>query len=52
MHIQGPGFLFLFFFTAVYTYINLVTYTAPVFCDRGGANELDDVHLLAGEEMQ
>ena len=51
MHIQGPCFLSSFY-TAVYTYINPVTSTARVFGDRGGANELDDVHLLAGEEMQ
>ena len=44
--------VFSFFFTAIYTYINLVTSTARVVGDKGGMNGLDDVNLLEGEEMQ
>jgi len=32
--------------------INLVPSTARACRDRGKENDLDDVHLLAGEEMQ
>jgi len=44
--------VFSFLFTAIYTYINLVPSTARVFGDKGGLNDLDDVHLFEGEEMQ
>jgi hypothetical protein len=38
-------------FTALYTYTNLVPSIARACRDGGKENGLDDVHLLAGEEM-
>lgn len=41
-----------FTFTAVYADINLVPLISRACRDRGKENDLDDVHLLAGEVMQ
>jgi hypothetical protein len=42
--------VFSFFFTAIYTYINLEPSTARVFGDKGGVNDLDDVTCLRGKK--